>query len=284
MTETVHVGAVPENSVIAELAEQAAGRDPIELVEGRIAFVLATGQRIEQIDLEPFAEAPTRKRGTVTVSDPDSFVTYVDRHSLQRATTLWGDADAGRIIAVLDDHASHSGADTPGDAGWGQHRASLILRQTEDWKHWLARDGQLLYQDAFAEHIEDGVDAIREPDAATMLELAQHFHAKSGASVSSGRRLGGEIQFSYEEQVTAKAGQKGNLEIPDTFILGLAPFDGNEPYAVTARLRFRLAEGQLLIGYRLVRPDKARRAAFDDVVAQVSAAADFPVMAGAPRS
>ncbi|MCP5157727.1 MAG: DUF2303 family protein [Ectothiorhodospiraceae bacterium] len=39
-------------------------------------------------------------------------------------TTLWADRDHGRAIAVLNDHE----ASPDGEAGWGDHRATLTLR------------------------------------------------------------------------------------------------------------------------------------------------------------
>lgn len=269
-----------ENDAVADLAEQAATRQKIEIVDGRVFALVHRGDQIvHEFDTERYEATPSRKTGHATLTDDDSLVAYVKRHADDETTTLWGDLDRGSIVAVFNDHNAATD-----DGGWGDHRATLKLRETEDWKHWLKNDGQLLSQDAFAEHIEDGVDAIREPAAATMLEIAQSFHAKSGASFSGGRRLSGEVQFTYEETVTAKAGNKGSLEVPETFVLGLAPFEGNDPYAITARFRYRLVDGRLALGYRLIRPDKIRRAAFDDVAAAVNAATDLPVMAGTPRS
>lgn len=265
-------------AVIAELADQAKVRNVLTLVAGRlVAIVTAPGQQVHQFDLEQYDAAPARKRGTVTLTDADSFVTYVDRHTTVTGTTLWADIRAGKVTAVLDDHQN---TDTP---GWGQHRAILHLTPTPDWTHWTSKDGQLLEQTTFAEHIEDGADAIREPDPATMLEVAQSFQAKRGVTFSSSRHLGGEVEFGYEETVAARAGQKGKLDVPSLFTLGLAPFEGSLLYEVRARLRFRLGDGTLTLGYRLIRPDKTRRAAFDELVSKIAGGADLPVMQGQPR-
>lgn len=266
-------------AVIAELAEDAAAREKIDLVPGRVVAVLhKNDQVLKTIDLEQYDPHPVRKIGAVQLADADSFVTYVTRHCEPEATTLWADVDRGTIAAVLDDHEIGQG-----DAGWGQHRATLTLKPTADWLHWAKYDGKLLDQATFAEHIEDGVDAIRDPDAATMLEVAQTFQAKTGASVNSTQRLGGHIELAYEHQTTAKAGISGRLDVPELLTLGLAPFEGSDLYEVKARIRFRLHDGQLAIGYRLIRPDKVRRAAFDDVVRAVALGADLPVMSGQPR-
>lgn len=272
-------------AVIAELADQARARDVVRVVDGRlVAVITAPGQQVHEFDLEHYDPTPTRKTGTVTLTDADSFVTYVDRHSLERGTTIWADLDRARIIAVLDDHAAHLDAENEGAPGWAEHRAVFTLKHTKDWQHWTGHDGKYLDQKTFAEHIEDGVDAISDPDPATMLEVAQTFHAKSGANFLSSQQLSGEIEFSFEETVKAKAGQKGTLEVPQIFTLGIAPFEGCDLYAVRARLRYRLVDGSLTLGYRLIRPDRALTSAFEDVVQAVAAGSGLPVMQGTPRS
>lgn len=285
MTEsTLDYTVETDAAVIAQLADEAATRDIVTVLDGQlVAFVRRDDQTVEQIDLEEYADQPFRKRGEVGLSDAGSLVTYVNRHSLERATTLWSDVNRGRVIAVLDDHCSHESDESDGLPGWAQHRAVLTLQETPDWKHWTGQDGNWMRQDAFAEHLEDGVDAIRDPAAATMLEVAQSFHATSGAKFASTRHLSGEIQFAYEEQVSARAGQTGTMEIPSTFVLGIAPFEGNLEYEVAARFRFRLIDGALSLGYRLIRADKIRRLAFDDVIAEIATGTDLPVMAGTPR-
>jgi uncharacterized protein YfdQ (DUF2303 family) len=275
-----------EAAVIADLAEEAGARKVITLVEDRVAaVVLADGQSLHKIDLDFYAETPARKTGAVKLTDADSFVEYVGRHTEARGTTQWADLDQARIIAVLDDHEK-GGATGEGEsfAGWGQHRATLQLQKTKDWQHWTKLDGQYVGQKQFAEHIEDGIDAVHVPTPAEMLEVAQTFHAKSGVNFISSQQLSGEVEFTFEETVKAKAGQKGTLDVPQRFELALAPFEGTDPYRVDARFRFRLVNGELTLGYRLIRPDRALKSAFDDVVQKVASASGLPVMAGTPRS
>lgn len=271
-------------AVIAELAEQAAGREVVEIADDLAVIVRNHDQVVVEFDLEQHRDHPRRKTGKVTLTDVDSFVAYVARYSLERATTIWADLDNSRIVAVLDDHAAHADAETEGDANWGQHRATLQLKHTEDWDHWLGQDGEYLNQSSFAEHIEDGVDAITEPEPATMLEVAQSFHATTGASFNSTRRLSGDIEFSYSENATARAGENGTLEVPQKFELGLSPFEGTDRYKIEARFRYRVGNGNASLGYRLIRPDRALRAAFNDIVTDVSSGTGLTVLAGTPRT
>lgn len=284
-TDLNNVGSA---GVIAELAEETAAREILH-IDGeagtRKAFILGNRQKVHEIDLEPTLPNPLRKRGTVKLDDQGSFCEYVGRHSLVRATTLWADIDKGTVTAVFDDHAAHVDKDTVGAPGWGQHRAVLTLVETEDWEHWTKFDGKTLMQSIFAEHLEDGADAIRVPDAATMLEIAQTFQAKNNVAFESAFRLtSGEVQLQFKETIAAKSGQRGNIEIPAIFTLGLQPFEGGEHvYAVDARFRYRITEGTLGLAYKMIRPDKVRREAFNEIISMITEGTGLPVLSGTPR-
>src|SRR5207237_5067343 len=105
---------------------------------------------------------------------------------------------------------------------------------------------------------------ITFPDAADLLEIAQTFYASTKADFRSGTRLSsGEVQFQYVEETQASAGRNGELSIPTKFDLRIAPFQGEERCALQALLRYRVREGNLAIGYELVRPDDVERDAME---------------------
>lgn len=229
------------------------------------------------LDLERFRETPDRKRGTIALHTAASFSDFINRHKDERST-IFADRDACRFIGVLND------ADGEG-AHWADHRAVLAMKHTPEWLFWTAQDGNLLSQADFAGHIEDGQSEVREPDAATLLELAQTFHAKTGVNFRQSTILqSGQRQLTYEETTAASAGHSGQITIPQEFILGVAPFVGSDAYKVTARLRFRLHNGTLSIGYQLVRPHEVIDAAFADAVEAIKTATDVPTFMGVPVS
>lgn len=240
-------------------------------------FAVPHGFRIETVDLEPFGARPARKRGKVTLHTGDAFAGYVNHHKISDATALYADVEARRIVAVLDDHIS---GDT--SAGWGEHRAVLALRHTPEWKAWADRNGRLMSQVQFAEHVEDNILDIVEPAGADLLELAQTFQATTKVAFKSSQRLSsGEQQLTYVEEVDAKAGAKGDIVIPAEFVLALAPFEGCDTYRVTARLRYRINGGELAIGYVLNRPEDVVRDAFDQILVGVESTVELTAYRGA---
>lgn len=269
-----------EAEAIAELASRAANTAaaPIELEPDRVYDFLnpITGDR-RIIDTEDLAAMPRRPRGTVAVHDAASFLKAVETR-LDEGVTVYADEENMALVAILND-------DRTGVAGWRDHRVNLSLRRTDEWSHWL-ENGGLRPQEAFATAIEAGIAEIVDPPAATMLELAQSFQATVGVKFAQAGLLdSGARQFTFSEDVAARAGKGGTLEIPGEFKIGVKPFYGSAAYEVVARLRYRLREGELTIGYDLVKPKEVERAAFRGIVETVTAgietaAPNAPVLNG----
>lgn len=249
-----------------------AAAEPEPLNDGGVySVVVPRGGEHRLLDLEKHLPAPRRLTGTYQPATVEDLVRFVKANLDERHTTVWVHPTEGRVVAVINDHAGPVAAAAASDdesardgldpsAGWGDHRASLTLVPTESWKHWLARDGKMGDQADFAEHIETGLRDITTPAGAEMLEIAQTMQAHRTAEFRSGIRLhDGNVQITYNEDTTASAGASGQYKVPEKFTLALSPFIGEDAYAVTARLRYRIREGRLTIGYQLERPDDILR-------------------------
>lgn len=267
-----------------------AARLGVELTDLTLGNLYAAPQAdgsIRVIDLatddhrKRLGQEPTRKTGTVALTEAPSFSHYLNDHKDDAATTLWADRDAGRIVAVLNDHVREND-----EAGWGDHRATLTLRKTKAWQAWTQASGEFLNQATFAELLEDRSGDVVTPDHATLLEIAQSIEGTKDASFkSAGRDDNGEIKFRYEETVSARAGQAGQLSIPSRIELGIAPFEGMDPYKVSARFRYRVTgQGSILLGVVLDRPEDVLEAAFRAVAVDIETATGLSVMHGTPAS
>ena len=234
-------------AVVADLAAQALG---VVAEEGYAKVVVVpSGAAAEVIDLSEFHQVPWRAKGTAYPKSVDAFVAYVRRH-MAATTTIWVEPLDGKVVAVLNDHGPERAEE------WGDHRAVLDLPVTPEWEHWRKRDGVLGSQLDFAEHLEQGLLEIREPDGATLLEIAQSIHGTVTATFRSASRLdNGAIAAQWVEDGDARGGSATAVEIPQRMTLGIAPFYGEQPYEITARIRYRIGGGELRIGYQLDRPD-----------------------------
>lgn len=259
---------------VIDIAQQATAPHVLEI--GKV-HAFAVGGIVKTVDLtgDQYKDQPSRKTGTTTVRDAASFLAYWGKHS-DGDSEVYADAERLSVTAVLDANTEAGGA------RWEGHRLHLALRKTDTWNAWLANDGKLMKQEQFAEFLEDHLAELLDPAAAEMLEIAQSIQAATKVDFKSATRLSsGQRQLEYVETMTAKAGQRGQLTIPETFVVGLVPFEGSDGYRLTARLRYRIGDG-LTMGYRLETPGDTLRTAFADVVKALAEPIEQPVMNGSP--
>lgn len=247
---------------IIEVAQQAV--EPRELDEEKLYAVVGPDGGVHVLDLAEYRDRPDRAKGTYKPATVEAFIAYVGAHERIGETTVWVHPTSGKVVAVLDDTDNVA-------AGWGSHRVELSMLQTPEWKFWLAQDNKPMKQQAFAEHIEDGMDDIRVPVAAELLEIAQSIHSTNSATFRSGYRLhDGQYNVQYDEQVETSAGTRGELVVPEEFELGLAPFIGEDSFRIKARLRVRPQGGQLSLGYKLENPERAVNTVLEDVAKRIA--------------
>lgn len=249
-----------------------------ELDPGKI-YAFRTPEGVQVVDLyDAHRTTPERKTGTTTVRDAASFAALWLKHS-DGESEIYADAEALTVTAVLN----ASGA-SASDARYGDHRLILSLRTTQAWKEWTKNDGAQLQQEAFAEFLEEHLPDLQQPAGAEMLEIAQSIRGTNKAEFASGSRLSsGQRTFQYTEDTKVTAGAKGTLVVPETFKIGIVPFEGAAGYNLNARLRFRIGrDSGLTLGYKLERPADVLTAAFQDVVTAVGEQIETPILNGTP--
>lgn len=224
-------------------------------VEEHPFFVLPANASIH--DLEAYLPTPLRKTGTVTLNDVKSFVGYVNQEK-REGTRLYGTVNPPVFTAVFNDHGETT--------GWKDYRAVYACPLAAEWKTWFGKSGVVMSQAEFAAFIENNLSDIAVPAAADMLEISRSLEAKKKVNFASGIRLSnGENELTYEETISGTA-QKGKLQVPEEFTVGIPVLEGGIKYAVTARLRYRIADqGALSMWYELIRPHKI----IEDAVAAV---------------
>lgn len=279
--------------VVATLAQQAAV--PTEVTDGDLYTVLNADGSITVVETPGYtdrrqderADRPRQVKRAVTLLDVDSFIDYLARNTLltndnphvgadhlhsDGSIELWADLDGRRILAILD-----------GIDGWRHHQATLALKVSREWNEWLAVDGKLLKQADFAEFITDHLSTIASPDGALLVDICETLAGKANVNWKSQQlSRNGQRQFMFEETVEAKAGQKGNVEVPTELVLVLRPFQGSDPVPVTARFRYRLSDGQLYLGVKLAEPDLTIEQAFAAIVDDVQQMVPVRVNHGRP--
>lgn len=225
------------------------GQPPLTLASGKHFQIVWTPKGgVETVNVEGFNPHPYRKKGTITVFDPESFNRVLADNVGAGHITIYVNPDANKpaIVAVMN------GAG-PNGPGWGDFRVSIGFRETPQWAKWKSIDGKLLPQTEFAEFVEDNLADIATPAGADIMEIVTYLQATRTANFRSGVKLSsGAVQFANEEVIEAQVGA-GNIAVPDMFELALSPMFGVQPFKVPARFRFRMQDRKLMLGLKLQR-------------------------------
>lgn len=234
-------------------------------------FTVPEGYASVTVDMEalraPYRGGPARKTGTYVVKDVNSFLAYYLKHAEQDAE-IW--AAPGEVTAVLNANAGGLGS-----AHWEDHRVLLEMQHSAEWIRWTGKSGRLQSQDMFAEFLEEGAADVVQPDMATVLEVVQSLEATTRVDFESAYRTSdGQRGFKYKETTTARAGQKGDLEIPSCFVLALRVYEGQDPINVTARFRYRIIGDQLQLGIVIDRIAEILERALQDTVGRIGESID----------
>lgn len=209
-------------------------------------------------------DAPRRKIGTVKVFNVQSLNSFIAHNKDAGNIVIYCDSNthAPMITAVLNDN---------GDTGPGKRdfRCVVEFRKTPEWIKWLNIDGKYLPQVDFAEFVEENMADIAEPLGAQMLEICTYLDATRSVDFKSAINLSnGNIQFTNVENINASV-SSSQIAVPTEFTLGIAPIQGSPRFSIKARFRYRLVEGKLKLGLKLLRTEEVMAEVFDMAVADI---------------
>lgn len=266
-------------STIDKIGALSLAASAIQEINGTTHLVIPEGFR--HIDLtasmEKAGEYPKRKTGTVHLGDLSSFNVYVADQGESYETYIFADPDARTLTAVLNEHDK-------GDnhAGWRDFRAVYKAELSREFTNWLNANKKVMEQEEFAIFLEDNIADVVEPSGETLLQVALTLQAKTEVQFSSHKRLdNGQVQFTYNEVVEARAGGSGMIEIPREFTIGLRLFKNGEGYKIRARLKYRLHGSKLKFWFELDREQNAIEDAFQAYV-DLARENGFTVLIGKP--
>lgn len=207
-------------------------------------------------------------RATEKLGDVESWARYVTRFGRPEATHLTWTSD--RLRAVLDYHIA---AGAPGRGAWV---AEHPFQRTRQWQAWEAlASGRPRSQRELIEALEDRREDIRDPDAASLVEMLRKLRGTVNASATAQLDPNGGTNLEYTRQTQT------SLTLPPTITIGIpvlrghvVPDENGIPGPVLYELEVRirvdvLDEGK--IAFRLSIPN-AEQALEDAVSDRVRAA------------
>ena len=228
--------------------------------EGNVPFaVIPDGTQLVSLEKYVYndhADRPERIRQSVTVLDPDAFVKYYSLYS-DSQSRVFAYEPKSEVVAVLDYHAAGEGA-----ARWCQHKVTLSMRASEEWKIWTGKNNQQFSQIQFAEFLEQNAVDIYTPDPAHIMDVARDLEGTTEVQFGAGIRMNnGQVRFKYTEETKTTVGGS-QVEVPERFALSIPVYIGGPRIPIEALLRFRVKEGRLVFWFTLVRPEEILRKAF----------------------
>jgi uncharacterized protein YfdQ (DUF2303 family) len=261
--------------VQAAIAAGAALGDPRTPVTDEKAGIFTVVPKDYQIQsLEEFLPRPLRIAQNVLLHDADSLIAYVNEYAKPGVTHIFFDGPQEQFVAVLDYH------EKPEAPNWCDHTATFHPRRSVEFTTWMNQNRKQMTQVDFARFLEENLPDIVEPNSAELLQVALTFEAKKSVEFSSGVRLAnGQIQLAYDEIVRGTA-QKGTIEIPEQFVLGIAIHVNGPAYRIPVRLRWRLQEGKVAFWYEMVRPHRFIEDALKEIRDRVMKETGIQVLAG----
>lgn len=209
-------------------------------------FMLFERGGYEVHDLEKYLDAPLRINKNITFLSIESFNRYVNVHK-QKGTRIHL-RRTGNAEAILD------GAE-PTFPSWETHIANFTLTYSERWMLWDSRNKKEFSQKDFAEFIEDNTRDFFAPTGGQMLDSARSLEGEVTSKFTSAYKdpSTGDVKFAFDRTTTARAGQKGDLELPSKFTLNLPVLEGEEPRQVELRLRWNIEDGHPKFSYEILK-------------------------------
>lgn len=245
--------------------------------DGKHFVVVPEGWEAQDL---PVKEHPARPAGTVKLRDAASFIRFFNDHKAGRSR-VYASLEPAQFLAVFDEFDTVDQAGTVADqSDWRGFRAMFAVPASREWLLWTNANRKQMGQLAFAEFLQDNLPDVKQPDGATLLELALNFEAsQTGAFVASQRLQDG----SHNLQWKADNNASGSVKLPEFIQLSIPVFENEAPNDVTARLRYRVKEGALAIWYELVRPHKVLEQAFRATWKRIEAEAGAVILLGSPE-
>ena len=268
-----------ENDTVAELATQAALRPQVIEANGRTFLIVPEGYDPPKELTDPHGlinTPPGRIRQPVVIQTLDSLGEYVNRFKTTD-TILLADIDNNSIVAAIDYHG-------PDRAAFVDHVAKLALPFSLEWQTWKAIDGKLMGQLEFARFLEEHGADVKAPTGADLLEVCRDLHAVRKVNFKKVVRTSSDNEnFEYTEETDART-REGGIEIPTRFLLEIPVYFGDAPVELYAFLRWKLVEGELLLGIALNRAEHIRQAVFQQHVFTAADHTDRPAYFGKRES
>ena len=189
-------------------------------------------------------------RAQVQVGNLEAWAKYVSRYG-DPATTFATYSEHG-LSAVLDYHTP----DAPGRAQWVVYYEFNLSPQFQRWYTPIML-GQGIDHQTFVELLEDGMEAIVTPEAASVMDIVSMMRVTYKSTGDTEIRPNGTTAVTWNADTQIRGSKSGEVELPSHITIQANVLQGGDSDSVMrmqVRLRTNVDEdGQL--SFRLSAPD-----------------------------
>ncbi|RKG31466.1 DUF2303 family protein [Acinetobacter tianfuensis] len=247
-----------------------AGQLSQQYANANLPFVVVPGEGKVHTFPETL-DRPLQLQQTVSLHTAKDFIGYVNRFA-DKNSVIFVNVLGGKIQAVLDYHEASPVEEYGSNAKQRHclHKAIFNVEQTPEFKKIRDKSGESMSQSDFALFLEDVMPYINQPAAAELYEIVSTLSAKTSVDFKSGIRTdNGQVSITYNENIDANAGREGKLNIPEQIVFGIQVHRGGSHYALPARFRYRIKDGNLRMYYDLDQLEKAIEKSMEDTVTYI---------------
>lgn len=203
----------------------------------------------------------------VKLTDAGSLSHYMNRFKNDESI-LFASIAHNSITGVIDYHG-RSGSDGKVDPKLGRHQATLNLPFSKEWTTWMGQDQKLLAHVEFANFLEENALDVASPMGADLLEICRDLQVRQDMHFSSAVRMGDTVSVSYQKDEDATT--KSNMSLPIDFTLAIPVYFNEPPVAVRCMMRRSIKDGELRLGYKMIRAENIRQDDFQRIVGEIEA-------------
>lgn len=229
--------------------------------------LVATKKEFKIRSFQEFYPNPRRATGNISFRELESFNEYVNKHKIEKETTIQAFEDDMVVKCTINDHS-----DNP---GWRDHTACLNLEYSNQWKIWKKFEKEAMGQIHFADFIEDNrVDfqiGYEDPESGfknitpgALMVMVDNFKETRKKTVdSSVSRIDGSYVFIAKEE--KEGGKTNEIKVPEKFVLAIPVLKGGHLVTVHVRLRYKTDVGKVNFYYIIDQKDKLIENSFQKI-------------------
>lgn len=241
-----------------------------------------------------FRDIGDRRKGTARAETLESFVNLVNRHKDEQSA-LFGKCSwpEPKLTAVLNYNSAGA------TVRQADHRIVYAFPLTEEFKAWVKMNAQPMEQEVFAAFLEEHAAEMAAPEdgerseyerlfsekmatPSEVIALSRHLEVHINAKAKRGVRLQtGEQQIEFTEEHVNSKGEA--VVIPGVFMVSVRAFVDGDAVRIPARLRYRIAGGDIKWFYQLYRWEFFLREQVERDLDAAAKGTGLPAFEGSPE-